>query len=443
RVFVHALNTVKRIPRSGSARPPLPERLRLYGLYKQSMEGNVEGVMDRPVDDGTSLQAEREKWDAWYAQRHLSRTEAKRQYITALLDTMNKYASSTLEARELISELEFVWDQIKSNRSSSSSSGGSPSHVHVSNTPQSQQQQLQQQQPSNIITPTPPSRSNYGSQYGSIGGRISRAEAAEEGMDRPLYAGRDSRLRVLSPVSQPDVDMPGGGGRRNYDGRAGVGGREGEMEEEGEEENEEEDEEDEEDFQEARDSPYEEDEDNDDEDDDERSDNNNQNNINININPDDNDGDGGIQRRTPGGSDGGRDRDRDRDKDNPKPKPKAKLTYNRRWRRRVEQAMTKMTAELAAMREQMEARVLSNRRRSSLWAWVKWVVWVIVRQVCWDLVLLGCVLVWLRIMRGDRRLEERLKGLKVWTEVRRRVAAAVGKGKGTGAGMGFRLGGFP
>ena len=37
RVFVHALNTVKKIPRTGSARPPPEDRLKLYGLYKQSM----------------------------------------------------------------------------------------------------------------------------------------------------------------------------------------------------------------------------------------------------------------------------------------------------------------------------------------------------------------------------------------------------------------------
>ena len=36
RVFAHALHTVKRIPRTGSARPPPVDRLTLYGLYKQS-----------------------------------------------------------------------------------------------------------------------------------------------------------------------------------------------------------------------------------------------------------------------------------------------------------------------------------------------------------------------------------------------------------------------
>lgn len=37
RVFAHALQTVRKIPKTGSARPPAEDRLRLYGLYKQSM----------------------------------------------------------------------------------------------------------------------------------------------------------------------------------------------------------------------------------------------------------------------------------------------------------------------------------------------------------------------------------------------------------------------
>lgn len=62
RVFVHALNTVKKIPRTGSARPPSSDRLKLYGLYKQSMEGDVAGVMARPEGEGERERAEREKW---------------------------------------------------------------------------------------------------------------------------------------------------------------------------------------------------------------------------------------------------------------------------------------------------------------------------------------------------------------------------------------------
>lgn len=59
---MHALNTVKKIPRTGSARPPQADRLKLYGLYKQSMEGDVDGVMDRPSGKSEEVEAERGKW---------------------------------------------------------------------------------------------------------------------------------------------------------------------------------------------------------------------------------------------------------------------------------------------------------------------------------------------------------------------------------------------
>ncbi|MCJ1391441.1 hypothetical protein MMC18_004305 [Xylographa bjoerkii] len=120
RVFVHALNTVKKIPRTGSARPPSAERLKLYGLYKQSMEGDVAGVMARPEEEGERGTGEAEKWDAWSAQHGLSRTTAKRRYISTLITTMHTYASSTPDARALVAELEFVWDQIRANEASSS-----------------------------------------------------------------------------------------------------------------------------------------------------------------------------------------------------------------------------------------------------------------------------------------------------------------------------------
>lgn len=100
RVFVHALSTVKKIPKTGASRPPPSDRLRLYGLYKQAMEGDVDGVMERPAaSTGTTggredVQRERDKWDAWNAQRGLGRTEAKRRYIEALIDTMHRYATT-------------------------------------------------------------------------------------------------------------------------------------------------------------------------------------------------------------------------------------------------------------------------------------------------------------------------------------------------------------
>ncbi|KAG7285109.1 hypothetical protein NEMBOFW57_009729 [Staphylotrichum longicolle] len=136
RVFVHALNTVKKIPKTGAARPPPADRMRLYGLYKQAMEGDVDGVMERPSaasangagSSSDEIVREQDKWDAWNSQKGISRTEAKRRYVEALIETMHKYAS-TPNALELVAELEFVWNQVKSNSpsaagSSSGQSGG-------------------------------------------------------------------------------------------------------------------------------------------------------------------------------------------------------------------------------------------------------------------------------------------------------------------------------
>jgi acyl-CoA-binding protein len=67
------------------------------------MEGDVDGVMERPmsVDNnedgpkGEQLNRERDKYDAWHAQKGISRTNAKRKYIEALIETMHRYASTT------------------------------------------------------------------------------------------------------------------------------------------------------------------------------------------------------------------------------------------------------------------------------------------------------------------------------------------------------------
>jgi hypothetical protein len=77
-----------------------------------------------------------------------------------------------------------------------------------------------------------------------------------------------------------------------------------------------------------------------------------------------------------------------------------------------------MTAEIAAVREQMETRTLANRRRSGLWAWLKWILWTVTRQIIWDLALLAALLIWMRI-RGDRRVEDRLR--TGWLELKTRL----------------------
>lgn len=182
RVFGHALNTVNRI-RPGSQKPPPSDRLALYGLYKQSMEGDVSLIADKPSSanqpniSAEQLRKEQEKWDAWKENEGLSRTEAKRRYIERLIETMHKYASQTDEAKQLVEELEFVWDQIKNNSQHSSSEHSSP---------------LQHLERSGYIN------NSSSGENGGIGSSAAAMEGNTGGASRPL--------RVLSPVSQAVED---------------------------------------------------------------------------------------------------------------------------------------------------------------------------------------------------------------------------------------------
>ncbi|KAH3661199.1 hypothetical protein OGAPHI_006606 [Ogataea philodendri] len=117
RVFVKAIATIRtlstRSPKSSLPRPPLSNRVKLYGLYKQATEGDVTGLMDRPIGSRPEDEAAKRKWDAWKQEEGVSRTEAKRQYISFLIETMRTHANESVEARELLSELEYLWDQVK------------------------------------------------------------------------------------------------------------------------------------------------------------------------------------------------------------------------------------------------------------------------------------------------------------------------------------------
>ena len=182
-MFGHALNTVNKI-RPGSQKPPSSDRLALYGLYKQSMEGDVLAIADRPVSanqpnmSADQLRKEQEKWDAWRDNEGLSRTEAKRRYIEKLIETMHKYASQTDEAKQLVEELEFVWDQIKSNSQHSSSENSSPlQHLERSGYMRSE-------------------RSAEG--HGMTSSSAAAMDNTNSGASRPL--------RILSPVSQADEE---------------------------------------------------------------------------------------------------------------------------------------------------------------------------------------------------------------------------------------------
>ena len=93
-----------------------------------------------------------------------------------------------------------------------------------------------------------------------------------------------------------------------------------------------------------------------------------------------------------------------------------------KWRRTIEQALVKMTAEIAALREQIATgREYQGKRRKSLGRWVAWLVWACIQHFLVDVVVLGIVLLWLR-RRKDRRVEDLVReGLKIGREYARRV----------------------
>jgi hypothetical protein len=94
----------------------------------------------------------------------------------------------------------------------------------------------------------------------------------------------------------------------------------------------------------------------------------------------------------------------------------------KKWRRTVEQALVKMTAEIAALREQIATgREYQGRRRRSVGRWIAWLIWLAVRHFLVDALLLGTLLLWLR-RRKDGRIEDLVRqGLKIGREYIRKV----------------------
>ena len=220
----------------------------------------------------------------------MPRTEAKRQYITTLIETMHRYATTTPEARELVAELEFVWDQIKSNSASPSDS------LHE------QAGQFRDLQDSPLLAKS---------------GQRSRTDMDGLKILRPLSD------EVDGPEDEEDVT-------KEYGDEA-VFGR-GEM----------------------------------------------------------------INRMAAGYT------------------PQDNDTRNQNWKKRVEQALVKMTVEVAALREQMESSSSSTRtRRTGIGAWLAWITWTATRHLLIDATLLCLAVIWAR-RRGDPTVDHGLQLLMSW-----------------------------
>jgi hypothetical protein len=93
----------------------------------------------------------------------------------------------------------------------------------------------------------------------------------------------------------------------------------------------------------------------------------------------------------------------------PASKESKESVADQKWRKRVEQSLMKMTAEVAALREQLEARRLfahsaHYRLFRGIWRWV----WACVKHIAVDAVILGIVLAWMR-RKQDKRLENAIR----------------------------------
>jgi hypothetical protein len=253
---------------------------------------------------------------------------------------MHKFASPSPDSRELVAELEFVWDQVKSNVPSSSSSSPlqtlSHSGMHV-----------------------PPG-------YPQLGGssRLEHRRGDTEDDDGPL--------QIKSPMSQSEEELE-----------------------------DEEEEIDREEFVDAPDSQY----------------NPNAEDVDVGVQKDSN-----LTRRSP------------QPENTPTPAPRMRSLLpqsipmptftsapaaegphesaaDKKWRARIEQALVKMTAEVAALREQLEARRLFShsphyRLFRGIWRWA----WASLKHVAVDMLMLGVVLLFMR-RKNDRRLEAAIRVL--------------------------------
>ena len=238
---------------------------------------------------------------------------------------MHKYASASNESRELVSELEFVWDQVKSNVPSSNSS--SPIQT--------------------MGMPLDVSRHGVPPQYGDFSRRQGRGESPG-GEACP-------GMHVMSPVSKDQLDIEAAGDADEDD-----------------------------EFVDAPDSQA----------DDPRR----QRNIGAVLSSPSRGG--GLDRETARGDDKKRKR-----KSYPQPEqPLLPPSGDEMWKKNISASIIKLTAELAAVREQLEARRLfTHTVRFRIFRFITSKIWGMLKHIAIDVIAIALLILWLR-----RRKDERL-----------------------------------
>lgn len=98
-----------------------------------------------------------------------------------------------------------------------------------------------------------------------------------------------------------------------------------------------------------------------------------------------------------------------------------------RWQRRVEKAVTHLSAEVAALREQITVgREWRSKKDKSFPVWLKWAVWIATKHLLADFAVLAIVLLYMR-RKKDRRLEDLVRAaLRVIREYVRKILPSRG-----------------
>lgn len=82
-----------------------------------------------------------------------------------------------------------------------------------------------------------------------------------------------------------------------------------------------------------------------------------------------------------------------------------------RWSTKVERALVRLSAEIAALREQITTgREWRSRRERTLRARIGWFLWIVAKHLALDLTVIAFVLLWMR-RRKDRRLEDQVRAI--------------------------------
>ncbi|OXG42941.1 long-chain fatty acid transporter [Cryptococcus neoformans] len=87
--FNRAVDIVQSLPKGGTIQTTYEDKLWLYSLYKQAIEGDV--AVPRP---GMLDLLGKAKWDAWNRQKGIDKPQAKRLYVSALVKILRKYADA-------------------------------------------------------------------------------------------------------------------------------------------------------------------------------------------------------------------------------------------------------------------------------------------------------------------------------------------------------------